>query len=150
MLLKLVAFASLVLAALSLAPAAAHALEVRGKMILARDDYRVVQRLYRGWALVGILIVAELLALLALTVLVRDRLDLFVPAALALACVTAAQFVFWSRTFPVNAKTHDWTRLPDDWEALRRRWERSHVVAAALNLVAFVALAALLASRFAA
>jgi hypothetical protein len=140
-------FASIVLAALALAPAMAHVLEMRSKLTLSRDDYRTVQQIYRGWSLLGFVVVAALLATLLLAYLVRGDPRLFVPAALAFACIAATQAVFWIWTFPVNKATSNWTRLPDDWEPLRRRWELSHAASAALNLAAFLCLAVMLARR---
>lgn len=135
---------SLLLVALALAPGMAHVLEMRSKMALPRDDYRTVQQIYRGWALLGVLVVAELVALGLLAFLLRDETEAFRLAVLALACAAGTQLVFWAWTFPVNRATSNWTRLPDHWPALRRRWESSHAVGAALNLVALLSLMALL------
>jgi hypothetical protein len=46
-------FFSLLFAALALAPALAHLLELPNKIGLSRDNYLVVQQIYRGWALSG-------------------------------------------------------------------------------------------------
>jgi hypothetical protein len=42
-------FFSLLFAALALAPALAHLLELPNKIGLSRDNYPVVQQIYRGW-----------------------------------------------------------------------------------------------------
>jgi hypothetical protein len=47
-------FFSLLFAALALAPALAHLLELPNKINLSRDDYLTVQQIYKGWALVSI------------------------------------------------------------------------------------------------
>ena len=56
---------------------------------------------------------------------------------LALACVLAAQGVFWTFTYPANVGTANWTVSPDNWAELRRRWEFSHAAGAALQLLGF-------------
>lgn len=145
MLTQTIAFSSVVFAALALVPGLAHVLEMHSKLMLSRDDYRTVQQMYRGWSLVGIVVVAALLATALLAYLVRQETARFVLATLALVCIVGTQAVFWTWTFPVNKATSNWTRLPDDWEALRRRWERSHAASAALNFLALLCLVALLA-----
>jgi hypothetical protein len=51
MLKQIIVFASVVLATLALIPAMAHVFEMR-------DDYRTVQQIYRGWSLLGFVVVA--------------------------------------------------------------------------------------------
>jgi hypothetical protein len=51
-------FSSLLFTALALA----HLLELPNKIGLARDDYLTVQQIYRGWALLGIVVVAALIS----------------------------------------------------------------------------------------
>jgi hypothetical protein len=70
-------FFSLLFAALALAPALAHLLELPNKIGLSRDDYLIVQQIYRGWALLGIVILGALLSTLILAILVRKRLHEF-------------------------------------------------------------------------
>jgi hypothetical protein len=55
-------------------------------------------------------------------------------------CIVATQVIFWTYTQPANLAIHNWTMMPQDWEALRRQWEYSHAASAGLNFVAFVAL----------
>src|SRR5262245_43298240 len=133
-------FFSLLFAALALAPALAHLLELPNKIGLDRDAYLTVQQLYRGWALLGIVVALALLSTLALVILVRGRPAEFVPALIALACIIGTQVVFWIFTFPVNQLTSNWTVLPEHWAALRSQWEYSHAASAVLNLIALVAL----------
>jgi hypothetical protein len=59
----------------------------------------------------------------------------------ALICLIGTQVVFWVFTFPVNQATQNWTVPPANWTELRSRWEYSHATSAALNLLAFLALA---------
>ncbi|HWT02831.1 MAG TPA: hypothetical protein VN256_21460 [Pyrinomonadaceae bacterium] len=138
--LKTIYFLSLLFAALSLAPAMAHLLELPNKINLSREDYLTVQQIYRGWWLLGLVIAVALLSTLALTITVRRQARPFAFALIALLCMVGAQAVFWIYTFPANQVTNNWTVLPENWAELRRQWEYSHATGAVLNLVALVAL----------
>jgi hypothetical protein len=140
--LRLVHFAAILLAALALIPAGAHVLELPRKMALSEPDYFVAQSLYRGWALSGIVIVATLLAEVALAWLSRhDGRRVILAAAAAISTlVTLAIFFIWTQ--PANSATANWTRLPDDWQSLRRQWEYSHAAGAAFALAALAFLTA--------
>jgi hypothetical protein len=46
---KTIYFLSLIFAALALAPAMAHLLELLNKINLSREHYLIVQQTYRGW-----------------------------------------------------------------------------------------------------
>lgn len=129
-------FFSLLFAALALGPALAHLLELPNKIGLTREDYLTVQQIYRGWALLGIVVIGALASALAHAWLVRKRHRAFVPAALAFACLAGTQVIFWSFTFPANELTENWTTLPGNWEALRAQWEYSHAASAVLNIAA--------------
>jgi hypothetical protein len=137
--LAAVRFSSLLFVALALAPALAHLLELPNKIGLARDDYLTVQQIYRGWALLGVVVVAALVSTLLLAIMVRSRPREFVPALMAFFCIAGTQVVFWLFTYPANRQTSNWTVLPDNWMALRAQWEYSHAASAVLNLVALVA-----------
>jgi hypothetical protein len=133
-------FLSLVFAALALAPAMAHLLELPNKMPLSHDEYLTVQQIYRGWALLGFVVAGELLSTLMLTITVRKERKAFLFACIALLCIAGTQVVFWTYTYPANQATHNWTMLPDNWVELRRQWEYSHATSAVLNFVALVML----------
>ena len=139
MALQLARFCSLLFAALAFAPAAAHLLELASKIGLPRAEYLVVQQIYRGWALLGIVVLGALVSTLALAVMTRRRRREFVPALVAFLCIAGTQVVFWTFTFPANQATGQWTMLPDGWEALRVQWEYSHAASAVLNLAALIA-----------
>lgn len=131
--LRIAQFAAILTTALALVPGMAHALEWPNKARLSRVDYLIVQRIYRGWALVGIFVIAALVTTAWLAWISGE------PAAwVAFGAIAATQVVFWTRTFPVNRRTRNWTRVADDWPALRSRWELSHAVSAVLNLAALV------------
>jgi hypothetical protein len=76
-------FFSLLFAALALAPAPAHLLELPNKLGLSRNDYLIVQQIYRGWALVGIVVLGALVSTLTLTILVRKRAHEFALSLVA-------------------------------------------------------------------
>jgi hypothetical protein len=133
-------FLSLVFTALALAPAMAHVLELPNKINLAREDYLIVQHIYRGWAFLGFVVAGALLSTLALTLTVRKEQKAFMFAFIALLCIAGTQVVFWTYTYPANQATHNWTMLPDNWVELRRQWEYSHATSAVLNFVALVML----------
>jgi len=137
--LKTTRFLSLLFVALALAPAMAHLLELPNKIGMSREEYFVVQQVYRGWALLGIVVFGALLSTLALALMTRRRPGEFAPALTAFLCIAATQAVFWSFTFPANQQTANWTILPEHWRTLRSEWEYSHAASAVLNLVALVA-----------
>lgn len=140
--MSLIWVASLLLASLAMVPAGAHLLELPNKIKLSGKEYLTAQRLYRGWALAGIVAAAALLSVLVLLFMVRDWPTAFALAWIAFLCIAGTQVVFWTFTYPVNRMTANWTFLPGDWWELRKRWEYSHAASAVLNLVALVALIA--------
>ena len=131
---------SVLFVALALAPSMAHLLELPHKIRMPADEYRVVQQIYRGWALLGIVVLLTLVSTLVLVILERARAQPFVASGIAFLCIVATQIVFWVYTYPVNVKTQNWTILPQDWLALRTRWEYSHAVSAIVTLLALIAL----------
>jgi cytochrome bd-type quinol oxidase subunit 2 len=139
MTLKIIYFIALFFVALALGPALAHLLELPNKINLAREDYQTVQQIYRGWALLGVVVAGALLSTLALTVKVRRERKAFVFALAAFLCIVGTQVVFWTYTYPTNEATNNWTMLPENWQELRRQWEYSHATSAGLNLLALVA-----------
>jgi hypothetical protein len=133
-------FLSLLFTALALGPALAHLLEAPNKINLSGADYLTVQQLYRGWAMLGIVVAGALLSTLFLTIMVRKQSTAFTFTLIALLCIVVTQVVFWTFTHPVNQATSNWTLLPANWQELRQQWEYSHVASAVLNLTAMVTL----------
>ncbi len=86
-----------------------------------RDEYLIVQQIYRGWALLGVLIFGAMKCTRALSVLVRKRRRDFALVLAAFLCIAAGLAVFFAFTFPANQATNNWTVLPDNWESLRTR-----------------------------
>jgi hypothetical protein len=133
-------FISLLFVALSLAPSMAHVLELPHKIGMSAADYLIVQQIYRGWALLGVVILIALVSTLVLAILERREDRGFGLSGGAFLCLVAAQIVFWTYTYPVNVHTQNWTTLPDNWTSLRTHWEYSHATGAAFTLLAFVLL----------
>jgi hypothetical protein len=138
--LRTLYFLSLLFAALALAPAMAHLLELPNKISLHREDYLTVQQIYRGWNLLGFVVAGALFSTLALTITVRQERKAFIFALIAFLCIVGTQVVFWTYTYPANQATDNWTTLPENWTELRRQWEYSHATSAVLNLVALIGL----------
>ena len=131
-------FVAVVSTALAFVPAGAHLFELPNKIGLPRDAYFVAQGLYRGWALFGFVLFAALAANLGLAAALRNR-RAPVAARLALAAgllIALSLAVFFAWTYPANLATENWTRVPPDWEALRRRWEYPHAANAGLIFLA--------------
>lgn len=137
---KTIYFIALFFVAVALGPALAHLLELPNKINLSREEYLTVQQIYRGWALLGIVVFGALLSTLALTITLRHQRNAFIFALIAFLCIVGTQIVFWTYTYPANQATNNWTMLPENWSDLRRQWEYSHATSAGLNLVALVAM----------
>ena len=157
---------SLVLAVCALVPALAHALELPGKLRLAKDAYFAVQQIYYpGFTIAG---VAEPLAVIctaALLALLPPRSGEFWLTLGALVGLAGMHAIYWLVTHPVNEfwlRGQNLNRIgagffglgsvgrrrrgPGDWTAARDRWEYSHVVRATLGSLSFVALVLVRAS----
>jgi hypothetical protein len=139
MTLRTAQFLAIVLTALALVPAGAHLFELPNKIGLAEDAYFVVQSIYRGWALFGIVLFGALAANLALTFLLRRRRGAFWLGLLAFLLVAATLVVFFTWTYPANQATSNWTEVPANWQELRRQWEYAHAANAILTFIALCA-----------
>src|SRR5262245_40333965 len=135
-------YISLLLVALALAPGVAHVLELPNKIGLPAQEYLTVQQIYRGWAWLGVLLIAALACTFTLAIKARPVQAAHRLAWFAFSCLAAQLGVFFALTYPVNRATENWNFLPSGWEALRLRWEYSHAASAALVFVALVALLA--------
>jgi hypothetical protein len=138
--LKVIKFLALILTALALVPAGAHLFELFAKIGMPREQYLIVQQIYRGWAFLGAVLILAVVANLVLTIaLARRQLAFrFAAAAFVFSAVALAIFFIW--TYPVNIATDNWTSAPVDWESLRARWEYSHAAAAGLLFAALCSL----------
>ena len=140
--IKVVQFVAILFTVLALIPGAAHLIELPNKMALDRESYMTVQRIYRGWALAGVVLLGALLTTLWLAILSRSQAlpMLLAFSAFALLLVTLITFFVW--VYPVNQATAQWTIATTDFERLRARWEYAHAVNAVLTLVAVATTAA--------
>ena len=159
---------STILAAVAMALALAHALELPGKLRLTRDEYLVVQPIYYpGFTIGGVAEPLGLLSTAMLLVLTPVGSRPFWLGVVALLGLIGMQAVYWIVTHPVNrfwlcdevlgtAGTEFFATDPGgrsgsggdtevtDWTIVRDRWEHSHVARAALGFVSFLALVAAL------
>lgn len=126
----LLRFLAIVSVGICLIPAGAHLFELPNKMSLPPREYMIVQRIYAGWSLFGIPIIAAL-------AMVRSNRAAFLFSLAALICLAAAQAIFWTFTYSMNVASNNWTVMPDGFEAARRQWEYSHAVNAVLTFAAF-------------
>lgn len=133
-------FVALVATAIALGGALAHAFELPNKIGMTADDYFVVQRLYLGWNRLAAVLAIQLIGIVAVIWLYRAEPRVLRPALIAVAGLFAAQAVFWIFTFPANEATSNWSVRPDNWQALRRDWEYSHLAGAGFQLLSFLAL----------
>ena len=150
---------TLFLVVLAMVPAAAHALELPGKLRLAKEAYFAVQPIYYpGFTIVGIsepVAIISAAILLFLTPAASADFWLTLGALLGLLGMHA---VYWLFTHPVNdfwLRDHRLGSLGSrffssgaqrndrraTWTEMRDRWEYSHVARALLGFLAFVALA---------
>ena len=138
MLTKASHFLAVVLTALALLPGGAHLMALPAKIAMPEDPYFVVQQIYRGWALAGVVIFLAIFANLLAALVTREsrrKWQLFGAAALLIAA-TLAVFFLW--TYPANQATGNWTSVPKNWEQLRTSWEYSHAANAAISFLALL------------
>jgi protein-S-isoprenylcysteine O-methyltransferase Ste14 len=128
--------AAVISVAVYLIPEGAHFFEMFSKIALPPDAYMTVQRIYDGWAFFGIAIVLALALTLAHAVVTWRTSPARWLSLASFAALAATQVIFWSFIYPMNALTRNWTRAPDDLEAVRRQWEYGHALSAALTLCA--------------
>jgi hypothetical protein len=134
--MKALQFLAVVLTALALVPGGAHLLALPNKMALDETTYFTVQTIYRGWSLLGFVLVAALAADLSLAIGARRQPGPARLAFAAAACLAATLAVFFLWTYPANQATANWTGSSPDWPALRRQWEYSHAANAGLTFIA--------------
>jgi hypothetical protein len=146
--LKSVQFLAVIVTALALVPAGAHLFELANKIGLAQEQYFLVQQIYRGWALFGIVLFGALAALVALTILLRRERPALWFALAALVCMAATLVIFFVWIYPANVATNNWTVVPANWSDLRTQWEYAHAVNAVVTFIALCAVVlAVLAGR---
>ena len=139
-LLKWARLLAVVSVALYLIPAGAHLFELANKMYLPPAEYMIVQRIYAGWSLFGVAIVAALFLTSIHTFIVRADRTAFLLSLTSVLCLVATQMIFWAFTYPMNVASNNWTVTPENFEVARRQWEYSHAVNAVITFIAFVAI----------
>jgi Domain of unknown function (DUF1772) len=142
---NLARFVTVIFAVITLSVSLSHFFELPGKINLPKENYQVVQGIYKGWAWLGIFEVGTIIFTLALTIAERRKKWGFIFLLTATILFTASIAVFFIYTKPANTATINWTQLPPNWELLRGQWEYSHAARAILNLtgVCFLILAIL-------
>ena len=134
--MKTLQFIAIVLTALALVPGGAHLFALPNKIHLSESSYFIAQNIYRGWALLGIVLIGAVLANAALAVLMRGQRPAFILALISTLCLIATLAIFFTFTYPANQVTNNWTQVPANWEELRWQWEVSHAVNAAITFAA--------------
>ena len=127
---------AIVFVAICLVPAGGHLAEIPNKTALPPGEYMIVQKIYRGWALFGVVVFGALAFTLVHTMMVwREPIPrgLSLQSFLALA---GTQVIFWTCTYPMNALTQNWTVTPENLQIARQQWEYSHAVNALITFAA--------------
>ncbi|MDB5128682.1 hypothetical protein [Mucilaginibacter sp.] len=137
---KISCFLSLLFTGLTLGPGMAHLLEMPHKISLSIQGYKIVQAIYRGWALLGVLQAGTIIFTLDTGILrMQARYPVFYdPLYISVFSINFSHFFIF--TYPINVATNNWIVLPGNWMQLRQQWEYSHASAALLELLAFVLL----------
>src|SRR6185437_3468057 len=140
--MKVAQFLALIFTALALVPSGAHLFAMPNKIDLSEANYFVAQNVYRGWDLLGIVLVGAVVTNLALAIVLRAQRTPFLLALVSLIAQLATLAIFFAFVFPANVATRNWTAIPDNWEPLRWQWEMGHAVNAVIAFAGFCALAA--------
>jgi hypothetical protein len=130
-------FVVIVITGLALIAPAAHLFELPNKIGLPKADYFVVQQIYNGWWMVGLLLPLAFLVNVGNAVLLRDDRAAMMLSIAAAALIVLNLIIFVVFTQPTNAATQNWTVQPENWESLRVQWEYSHAVNAVITFLAF-------------
>lgn len=138
-------------AALSLGPSFAHALEAGPRLKdWSPQLWRETTVFNRQFALFGAiggpLEAAAIACPAVLAWLLRDEGVAFACALAATACQAGALLAWLLRVRPANAVMQQWTPGPiaPDFARIRKRWETGHLAIAAIKLAGFTCAAAAL------
>jgi hypothetical protein len=153
---------AIILVAIAMAPALAHAFEFPGKMRLNRDAYVTVQAIYYpGFTIAGISEPLSLIAVIVLLLFTPPGTVTFWLTLVALFGLLGMQVIYWTRTHPTNKywlqsaegklgnigsgffafdPTSRTEEREVDWTKLRDRWEYSHITRAGLAFLSFLCL----------
>ena len=134
--MRVLQFLCVIVTALAFVPSGAHLFELPNKIGLAQAHYFIVQSIYRGWALFGIVIFAAIGVNLLLAVMLWRRGRTYWPSLAAGLIMAAPLIIFFAWTYPANQTTANWTLATPNWQSLRTQWELSHAANAVLMLIA--------------
>jgi hypothetical protein len=109
---KTLSFVALILTAIAMSLAMAHLFELPNKIEISAAHYLIVQRNYDNWAVIGLIVPAAFLSVIALTIALRGSGAPFTLALIALLLLVGELVAFWGFIFPVNQATQNWTALP--------------------------------------
>jgi len=140
----------------------AHALEFPGKMRLGKQEYLTTQAIYYPGFTIGggIGEVLGIIATLLLVIFTPHDNPAFPWTVIGFIAVTVTHLIFWVVTQPVNrywvsqlklpsvaqrffsvdAEVQEVNSVQDQWEALRNKWEYSHVARAVTAGIGLVSL----------
>jgi hypothetical protein len=155
--MKAVSILGLVLVAMTMGLALAHALELPGKLRLSKDTYVAVQAIYYPGFTIGGFVgeFGGLLVLFVLLFLTPYETQRFWWTAAAFGFLVLGHAVYWLVTHPVNnfwVKDVDMAGAgaaffsflsgkPGDWAQMRDIWEYSHVARACLAMASLASMA---------
>ena len=148
---------TLMLVAVAMATALAHALEFPGKLRLSEAEYKTVQPIYYpGFTFAGLFgEFGGILATALLLMVTPDAMPFWLVLA-ALAALLLMHALYWLLTHPVNNFWLEREKLgaagaaffatgagdtPSDWRSARNRWEVSHVARAVCALAGLALIA---------
>ncbi len=134
--MRVLQFGAVLLTALALVPVGAHLFELPAKISLSQEHYFVVQAIYRGWALFGIVIFGAIAANLTPALVQMRRGKPFWPSLTAALMLAGTLAVFFTWTYPANQATNNWTVWVPAWKDRRAQWEFSHAANAVLTFIA--------------
>jgi hypothetical protein len=162
MMLQTLQVLSLLLVAMAMSFALAHAAELPGKRRLDRDTYLAMQTVYHpGFTVGGVSEPASIVCVAVLLLFTPPDSAAFGWTCAALVAMIGMQVVYWLVTHPINRFWLKGQRLPTasasffgvgggasaaeydpaDWVKFRDRWEYSHVLRACLATFGLVSLA---------
>jgi hypothetical protein len=144
---RLIRFAVIMLAALSLGVGIGHLMELPARMAWDQDLW--VGATAQGYALSGLLGVLlqvfTIIALIVLAVLLRRHNVSGAPFTIAAAVMFAiGLLVWWIFVYPVNVELAKWVNgpVPGDWAGWRALWEWGQAANGLAQLAGFAALIA--------
>lgn len=134
---NLLRFITILFVTITLGTLLAHLFALPRKINLSKENYQLVQQLYRGWSWIGFAEIGAILLTIGWVYNDQKRKRTFPYLLTAALCFIISLAVFFLFTFPANRATHNWLQLPANWETLKKQWEYSHAARAVINLAGF-------------